>query len=294
MNAGASQFTCQACGHTFMAAPELIARQPTCPRCRTYGKLAASGGRPVAPRRAVRPAAQRQPAHQHSHHEEAPVEVSAAAVYGPRSNPKSVVKGVLLVVLGLGIVGVLAFIVTTLSEDHAAKSRMQKEQVLDQQSYEQAVNVAIDKTRTLLSNVAGAQVEESSDFSEVMSAIRANGGSAPSAGAALRPGSPVRAQGFLVRTRDQRTGQPVVGFVMLLYYTTAQQVEDAHAQLSRELSSHATHISMRSNKSMWFLAYSGASHGGALYDALKRSMSVGQPVTFKQFTDRIGATGEYQ
>src|SRR5690606_4811917 len=155
LNASSSQFSCQACGHTFMAAPELIARQPTGPRCRTYGKLSAAGGRPVAPRRAVRHAAQRQPAQQPA---EAPVEVSAAAVYGRRGNPKSVVTGVLLVVLGLGIVGVLAFIVTTLSEDHAARSRMQKEQVLDQQSYEQAVNIAIDKTRTLLSNVEGAQV----------------------------------------------------------------------------------------------------------------------------------------
>jgi hypothetical protein len=42
------------------------------------------------------------------------------------------------------------------------------------------------------------------------------------------------------------------------------------------------------------LAYSGCNYGGALYEKLKRAMTQGRPSNFKHFTDRIGATGEWQ
>ncbi len=296
MHPNQANFSCQACGYAFSAPPDFIAQQPTCPKCRTFGKLVAAGPAPAAQRPGPRPAARRaptpyRPAQQSN---EAPVEVSAAAVYGPRKNTKSTINMVILIIVGIGIVGVLYFIVTTLKGDHSERTRKMKEEVLDKKEFEKAIDEQIGKVRSLLAAVPSAEIEETADFTDSMNAIRANGGSTPAWNDAYRPGTPFKSYSFQVRARDQATGKMTIGFVTLLYYTTAQEAEQAEQQLNNELGRRTSHLSTYPDKTMWFLAYSGCNYGGALYEALKRSMSIGRPSNFKQFTDRIGATGEWQ
>jgi hypothetical protein len=291
MQPNQANFSCQACGYAFSAPPDFIAQQPTCPKCRTFGKLVASspaaqrtGARPPAPRRAPTPY---RPAQQPSN--EAPVEVSAAAVYGPRKSTKSTINMVILIIVGIGIVGVLYFIVTTLKDDRAEHTRQMKEEVLDKKEFERAIEEQIGKVRSLLATVPSAEVEETPDFTDSMNAIRSNGGATPSWNEAYRPGTPFKSYSFQVRARDQATGKMTIGFVTLLYYTTAQQAEQAEQQLNNELGRRTSHISTYPDKSMWFLAYSGCNYGGVLYEALKRSMAQGKPSGFKQFRNRVGA-----
>ena len=41
---------------------------------------------------------------------------------------------------------------------------------------------------------------------------------------------------------------------------------------------------------MWYIAYSGTPYAGRLFDSLKNARDLGQPATFKQFTERVGST----
>jgi hypothetical protein len=278
-----ASYTCQACGHSFSADPAIVAKQPTCPKCRTFGKL--TGG-PVRMPAGLRNPAAAKIARRH----EPSVEVSADVVYGKQSNPKSVISGVVLVILGLGIVGLLYFIITTFTEDRAERAKQQKEVVLDKKEFGRAVDDAVSQARTLLASIPEVEIRETTDFTAAMAAIREAGGSAPAWNQGLRPGKPFKAHGFEITAPDKRTGTRVVGFVMLLYYTTAQEVDAAYTELDRELRAHNTNITVHISQPTWFVAYGGASYGGELHDRIRNAMARAQPSSFKQFTDRVGAT----
>lgn len=284
-----SYYTCQACGHTFSAPVEQITRQPTCPKCRTFGKLTGPGlGRPKGPTRRPGPA---RPCPMPQQDGE-PVVVSADVVYGRKGTGKSIATTAILVVLGIGIVITLFFIVTSVQRDRSARTKQEKEVAMDTVEFERAINEGIAKVRATLELLEGAEIIETEDFSTVMQAIAQSGGGTPAWSSALRPGSPFKAHGFVVRAKHARTGQMVSGCVMLLYYLTADEVAAAHSELRRDLDNVRGNFSLRVNEPMWFVAYSGVSHGGEVSDALRRAMMLGQPSSFQQFTRRVGASGQ--
>lgn len=300
MQPAQAQYTCQACGHVFAGSPEIVSKQPTCPKCRTFGKLAgpgigarkqvvkvthpgASGGTPY--RAAGGPVAPNYGAQ-----DDGPVEVSADVAYGKRSNPKAVMNTVLLVVIGIGIVITLYFIVTTLKEDRSAIKKQEIEEVLDKKDFERAVDEAVKKSREALTRVEGAEVKETTNFDQAMIAIAQAGGDTPQWKSGLQPGSPFKAHGFIITAKDKKTGKMVTGFVMLLYYLKGEDAKAAHTELGRHLDGLKRNFSLKLNSDLWFVTYSGASHGGEVYDAVITAMNIGHPATFKQFTRRTGST----
>lgn len=285
-----SYYACQACGFAFSAPQEQITRQPTCPKCRTFGKLTGPGiggaAKPVAARRPGRPAPRRAP-----QPDGEVVEVSANVVYGSKSGGRSIATTAILIVLGIGIVLTLFFIVKSVQRDQSAQMKREREVAMDTVDFERAINESIAKARATLERLEGAEIIETDDFADAMRAIAETGGSTPRWSSALRPGSPFKAHGFVVRAPDARTGQMVTGCVMLLYYLTADEVAAAHGELRRDLAEASGNFSLRVNEAMWYVAYSGVSHGGEVSDALKRAMTLGPPASFKQFTRRVGASG---
>ncbi len=290
-------FTCQACGHRFAGLRNVVSRQPTCPECRTYGKLVGEDNRPVGTRRNANPvkrpvapsAGRGAPAGQGRGADDF-VEVRADVAYGRGTNPRAVVNLVLLLVLGIGIVGTFYFIVTTLKEDRTERIREEKEIVLDEAAFEEAVNKAVGDAGLALNRVEGVEVFEGGDVSEVLQSIRGAGGHNPMWREPPRPGQPFRAHSYVVK--HQYNGVQVKGFVVLLYYRTAEEVAAAESELHSQISREMTHYGVQVNPSMWYVAYMGVSHGGPLRDALKQAMNSGAPSSFKQFTDRMGATGQ--
>ena len=306
-----SHFTCKACGHSFAGSWDVISKQPTCPKCRTFGQLVDAKGQPVSGRQNVvrvqHPGAggkapmrgQGGPVgfnggHQagYSQYEDDVVEVNANVAYGERTNKKSLMTMVILIVLGLGIVGTLGFIVSVLSDSSARDAELKKERevVLDPKDFERAVDDSVAKVRTLLNNVPDAEVQETTNLDEALKAIQDTGGTPPTWTAPPAPGTPFRTHGFLIKAKDQRTGLPVVGFVMLLYYKTAAEVEQARAEVDRHLGGDTRNYSIHTNPAMWFAAYSGVNYKGVVKDALTNAMRLGAPASYKQFTDRVGAT----
>jgi hypothetical protein len=298
-----TQFTCQACGHTFTGAWEVVSKQPTCPRCRTFGQLVDASGRAVGARQNVVRAQHPGPGGNapyagqggpvgYNEYDDGAVEVAADVAYGARSDKKSVVTIIILVVLGLGIVGTLGFIVSVLNDPSARqeKARKEREEVLDPKEFEKAVDTAIGKVDTLLKRVPDSEVKETTNFSEALQAIQDGGGSVPSWTAAPAPGSPFRSKGFLVKYNDKKNKRTHVGFVMLLYYKTADEVEQAKAEINRYLGGDTRNYGIHANPSMWYVAYTGVNFKGKLKDALDNAMRAGAPATFRQFTDRTGST----
>lgn len=301
-----AQYSCRACGHTFAAAPDIIARQPTCPKCRTFGQLSDAGDRPVNARQNVvrvqHPGAGGSAPYRgqggpvsYGQADNDYVEVAADVSYGKRTNTRAIINMVILIVLGLGIAGTMFFIVSVLQEDRSARLKQEKEEVLDPKEFERAVDESVEKVRTLLKGVKGAQVQETTNFDEALSAIEAAGGVSPGWSAAPAPGSPFRSHGFVVKMQVEDRMNPgkfynVVGFVMLLYYKSANEVGNAKSEIDRYLSGDARNYGTFSNPAMWFVAYTGVNYKGELKDALDRAMKLGPPATYRQFTDRVGST----
>jgi hypothetical protein len=294
-------FTCNACGHQFTGARAQLEQQPTCPKCRTFGQIVGEDGKSISARRNVvkmqhpgpggnapYAAARGGPVGYEDHDEDGYVEVAAEVTYGQRTNTKNIINIVIMLALGIGIIITLFFIVTTLQEDRSEQIRQEREIVLDKAAFEEAIDTSVGNAKTALQRVEGAQVQESTNFDEAIQAIITAGGSSPNWEAPPRPGNPFRVQGFTV-THEYK-GAQVKGFVMLLYYETAEEVGQAQFQLNKYFDKEMTHYGIKVNSSMWYVAYMGVSHGGPMRDALKTAMDVGAPSTFKQFTDRVGGT----
>ena len=79
--------------------------------------------------------------------------------------------------------------------------------------------------------VEGAEVQQSSAFDQAVDAIVAADGSAPMWSAPPRPGNPFRVHSFTAI--HEYKGAKVQGFVMLLYYRTAEEVASAQAEINR-------------------------------------------------------------
>lgn len=290
MQPATANYTCQACGHTFAAAPDIIAKQPTCTRCKTFGKLTGPGLGARKQVVKVNPGAARGgpvgPAP-----DDEPVTVSADVAYGKRGNPKALINGILLVVLGIGMVVTMYFIVTTLKEDRSAKLKQEKEEVLDKAEFEKAVDDAIKKARASLTRIEGAEVRDTTNFDEPMIAIAQAGADIPTWKQGIQPGTPFRAVGFTIKAKDKRTGVMVHGFVMLLYYLKAEEVGSAFSTVQRDLQG-LNRFSVKENRAVWYVAYAGASYGGEVYDAVMAAMTSGTPVP-EQFKRRTGSA-EYK
>lgn len=301
-----AQYSCKACGHTFTAAPDIIAKQPTCPKCRTFGQLADAQGRPLTQRQNVvrvqhpgaggnAPYAAKGGPVAFQQADEDYVEVAADVSYGKRTNTKSLINLVVLLVLGLGIVGTLFFIVSVLKEDRSERIKQEKEVVLDPKDFERAVDESVGKVRGLLQSLPDAQVQETTNFSEAIEAIKATGGVPPGWSASPAPGTPFRSHGFVVKMPVADRNNPgktytSVGFVMLLYYKSAGEVDSAKGEIDRYLAGDTRNYGSFSSPAMWFVSYMGVNYKGELKDALYRAMKLGPPVTYKQFTDRVGST----
>jgi hypothetical protein len=306
-SAPANNFQCNSCGHQFAANPSQIANQPVCPKCRTFGQIVAAGGAPV--RKQVvkinhpgaagpKPAAYGSPVagFQQSRGAGAQadddvVEVSADVVYGKRKNTKSMVNGIILVVIGLATVAVLWILVSALKEDRSERMKQEKEVVLDPKDFERAVNDSITRVRKRLALIPGAEIQETTNFDEALQAITDGGGVNPGWGSSAPvPGQPFKSYGFVVKTVDPQSKLPLVGFIMLLYYKTAPEVGSAESDLKRWFGNDTRNYMMRTDPTMWFASYGGVNYKGAVYDALIDIQTIGKPSSYKQFTDRVGAT----
>lgn len=295
-SSGLSHFSCRACGHQFSGALDVISKQPTCPKCRTFGQIVDADGRSLSARQNVvrvqHPGARGGPVAPYANeYEDDVVEVAADISYGQKRNTKAIVNTLLLLGLGLGIVITLYVIVTSLKDDRAHQQQQEREVVLDTKEFERAIDEAVGKTRGLLNTIEEVEVNETNNFDEAIRAIGAAGGTQAIWPAAPTPGSPFRSQGFLVKAPDPRVKKTVVtGFVMLLYYKTSEEVERARYEIEKYIGGDSRNYGIYANPSQWFIAYWGVSHGGAVRDKIQNAMRLGSPATFKQFTDRVGAT----
>jgi hypothetical protein len=292
-NQDTQTYICQACGHVFDAQPQVIARQPTCPACKTYGRLSAAppkaaqaqGPQPRAPQpRGPQPRGPRRPMPQRS---DDVVEVRADAHYGTRRNSKAVLNTVIILGLAVGMIVTLYLIITRLDSGRAEHQRQMMEEVLDVDDFEAAIDRAVDEVRTTLNRVPEARVSESSDVTGAMQAIAAAGHTNPVVTMPLRPGSPLRVHTFSVTAPHERTNTPVSGYVVLLYYRTSEEARSAGDTVSRELDG-LTSYTFRIDENLWYVGYMGVSHGGALLDALRASLGRGRPATAKQVRERTG------
>lgn len=308
-SAPANNFQCNACGHQFAANPAQIANQPVCPKCRTFGQVVAAGTGAPARKQVVKinhpgaagpkPTAYGSPVagFQQSQRGRANddqddvVEVAADVVYGKRKNTKAVINGVILLVIGIATVAVLWLLVSALKEDRGERMKQEKEVVLDQKEFERAVSESISRVRKRLALIPDVEVKETTNFEEALEAITATGGISPGWGAqAPVPGQPFKSYGFIVKTIDPKTKLPLVGFIMLLYYKTAPEVVTAESEIKRFLGNDSRNYMMQTDSTMWFASYGGVNYKGAVYDALRDLQTIAKPSTFKQFTDRMGAT----
>lgn len=294
-------FLCQACGHQFHSALALVSRQPTCPRCRTWGRIVGPGGAPVAPtavapapapvpgqRRApLAPLRSRQAAQGKS--AEA-VQVHAGVAYGSKGNGKAIVTTAIVLGIGVASIVVLYLIVSTLASGRKDDAIQRKEVVQDPRDFERAIDESVARVRKLLQNVPNAELHETADFSTVLDLIQQSGGSTPAWSEPPRPGQPFKTAAFVLEGKHENTGQPDGGFVMLLYYRTAAEVESASREINSQISGSTQNFSLTVNKEIWYVAYSGNPFGGRIFDALKAARDLGKPHSLRQFTDRVGST----
>lgn len=289
-------FTCQACGHQFQSAWDVISKQPTCPRCRTFGKIAGPDGHLIGARQSVvkvqHPKAgggpvARQPMAQRD--DEAPVVVAASTAYGANRNPKTIATVVTLIAIGIGSLVLLWIIIGALQGDATREAKEKREIVQDPKEFERAVDESIDRVRKMLKSTQGVTVQETTSFNEALDIIVKSGGSSPSWNEAPRPGQPFKSAGFVLTGKETRGKLDDGGFVMLLYYKTSDEVNRAAEEIRRVIGGN-TRFSIKVNPEMWYIAYSGVAYAGAIDTALKSARDMGAPSTFKQFTDRVGAT----
>jgi len=285
-------FTCQACGHQFQSAWEVVSKQPTCPRCRTFGKLAGPDGMIVGGRQSVvrvahpggGPVAQQQ-----QQYDEEPVVVAAGAAYGSKSNAKSLATTGILIGIGIATVIVLWVLVSAFQGDPKREAEQKKQVVQDPKEFERAVDKSIGDVRKMLKNQANVTVNESASFSDTLELIGKSGGVSPGWTTPPRPGSPFKSAAFVLSGKETRGKLDDGGFVMLLYYKTADEVNRAAEEIRRSISGNKN-FAITVNVEMWYVAYSGVAYPGVIDTALKNARELGKPSSFSQFTDRVGAT----
>ena len=294
MQGASNQFSCRACGHVFSGPRAILAKQPTCPKCRTFGQIVDSSGRTLG---AALPTGGRAPyaapGGGNYAGEEDVVEVRADVAYGGKSN-KNLVTSLILVGLGIGIVLTMFFIVSVLTGNPAEEGRQAREVVQDPKDMERAVDEALVKVRNLLKAVPDAEVQETVNFDDTIKAIKESGGVGPGWSAPPKPGQPFRAHGFVIKApiKDRNNPTKVTwcnGFVMLLYYKTSDEVKQASESVKRDLGDDRRNYSIYTNPSVWYVTYGGYDYGGIVKDAIDKSMKVGAPI-LRQFTDRTGST----
>jgi hypothetical protein len=186
------------------------------------------------------------------------------------------------------------FIVSVLSTDQTEQARQKREEVLDPKDFEKSIDESVAKVRTMLNGVPEATVQETTNFDEVIAAIEASGGSAPGWSAPPKPGQPFRVHGFTIKApvKDRNNPERSVmshGFVMLLYYKTADEVTAAEGVIRQAIGNDRRNYSLFPNPAVWYVAYSGYDYSGIVKDKVDTAMKVGVPVT-RQFTDRTGST----
>lgn len=289
-------FTCQACGHQFQSAWDIVSKQPTCPRCRTFGKIAGPDGHLIGARQSVvkiqHPNAGGGPVAPRGHggDEEAPVVVAAGTAYGSKSNAKSIATAAILVAIGIGTVVVLWVLVSAFKGDAAREAQEKKQVVQDPKDFERAVDLSVGNVRKMLKAQANVTVTETMNFEEALQIISKSGGTTPGWSEPPRPGTPFKAAGFMLTGKETRGKLDDGGFVVMLYYKTADEVNRAAEEVRKQLGGNTRNFSITVNVDMWYLAYSGVAYPGVIDTALKSARELGKPSSFKQFTDRVGAT----
>ncbi|MBX3474602.1 MAG: hypothetical protein KF754_09485 [Planctomycetes bacterium] len=288
-------FTCQACGHQFQSAWDVVSKQPTCPRCRTFGKIAGPDGNLVGARQSVvkvaHPKAGGGPVAPNpiGKRDEDAVMVSAGVAYGGKRNPKTIATVVTLIAIGIGSVVLLWIIIGALKGDASREAKEKKEVVQDPKEFERAVDESINRVRKMLKSTNGVTVQETTSFADALDIIVQAGGTSPGWSESPRPGSPFKSAGFVLTGKETRGKLDDGGFVMLLYYKTAEEVNRAADEIRRSIGGNQR-FSIKVNAEMWYIAYSGVAYAGAIDSALRAARDLGAPSTFKQFTDRVGAT----
>jgi hypothetical protein len=298
MPGASNQFSCRACGHVFNAPPAVLAKQPTCPKCRTFGQLTDANGRTVgaglpAGARPRQPGATPYASARQAADEDDYVEVSAEVAYGAKDK-KSLVTSLILVGLAIGMIITMFFIVSVLTGNPEEEGRQRREVVQDPKDLERGVDEAVAKVRALLKAVPDAEVQETNSFDEAVKAIQASGGAGPGWSAPPKPGTPFRAHGFTIKApiKDRNNPDKVRwchGFVMLLYYKTADEVKAASDAITRDLGDDRRNYSIYTNPAVWYVTYGGYDYGGVVKDSVDKAMKVGAPI-LRQFTDRTGST----
>ncbi len=294
-------FTCQACGHQFQSAREVVSRQPTCPRCRTYGKIAGPDGvivgasqqvvkvaHPGARGGPVAGPARRGPAAAQPQDDE-PVMVSADVAYGKKNNAKTIATVAILVGVGISTLVVLWILVSAFKGNAAEEARQKKEVVQDPQDFEKSIGESINKVRTRLKNVPGATVTETMNFGDAINIIVNSGGATPSWTEPPRPGSPFKAVGFMITGKEMKGKLDDAGFVVILYYKTADETTRAAEDIRRQIGEKSRNFSITVNAANWYVAYSGETYLGPIHDALTDARTMAKPIT-KQVSERVGAT----
>src|SRR5690606_1369815 len=71
------------------------------------------------------------------------VEVNADVAYGQKGNTRALINLVILIVLGLGIVGTLYIIVTSIKGNRAEEQKQEREVVLDTKDFERAIDQSV-------------------------------------------------------------------------------------------------------------------------------------------------------
>lgn len=301
-------FRCNACGTQFAGDAQELAQNPTCARCGTFGQIIGPDGQFVSQAQTV-VKIQQPNAGGSGPYQQAPnrapglaedyddyVEVDGGAMLGTTKSNKNLVTTLVFVATGIGIVTMLWLIVSTLKEDRSEAERQEREVVQDPADFEKEINKSIANVKKTLSLIKSVEIEETTDFSEVMDIISQTKDcdtlilSAP-----VVPGSPFKYKGFVVKAPyEKKPGVFNHGFIMLLYYKTAQEVVDAESEIRQVFGGSRINYGYKADSSIWYITYSGCRYRDIMQDKILDSRTRGAPTGLRQFTDRVGSTGKGQ
>lgn len=220
--------------------------------------------------------------------ENAPVEISAEVVHGPRTDVNSILKVVFFIVGGLAFVAILITIMSSLGSSRAEQQRKEKEEVLDLADYDKAISDARQNMALAMKRFADVEMIETADLSPATNAIaRAPEGGAVPWQSPPRPGAPYRSYSFLFKHTDKWKNTHY-GFLVVLYYKTAKEVEQASATLREQCAQPAKYCAFKTNTALWWASYQGVNLQGPVADAINAVSSASIPAGLKQFSKRMG------
>ncbi|MCF6227072.1 MAG: hypothetical protein L3J82_00160 [Planctomycetes bacterium] len=298
-------FTCNACGHQFAGNPQALVQNPTCPRCQTFGQIIGADGQFVnQPQTVVRmqhPGAGRANPYQQAP-QQSPglqkdyVEVDGGAMLGTTKSNKNLTTMVIIGVTGISLIGFFWFIITAFEGDRSAELKQEIEIVQDPVDYEKSVNSAISNARAILNRIEGAEIIESTDFSEVVEIIN----NTPNCDQLVMPnppipGSPFKAKGFIIKAPYKRNKQMNHGFVMLLYYKTMDEAVAAGKEVETYFSGTKLNYGHGQDSGLWFVGYTGVRYPGSMASRIVEARKAGPPTESKQYQNRqAGAAPGYE